>query len=108
MFDKIKNKISELKSKFGAVFVIKDAYEDIRRLGKMKSGIKTTEFWLAVLSIIVNIYNGISGMIPADTLAQITIWINVAYTIARAIVKATESKRDDELLDKINNIVNKK
>jgi len=47
-------------------------------------------------------------LIPADLSAKIVGVAIMTYTIARAIVKFTPSRKDDELLDKIEQIVKPK
>ena len=74
----------------------------------MKSGRKTSEFWLTVIGSGVAIFSAVGGLIPADLSAKIIAGAVMVYTIARAIVKFTPSRKDDELLDKIEQIVKQK
>lgn len=91
-------KLNSIKNKF-----MKEA-----KMVKTKSGIFCTEFWLVVASAIVSIWFAVSGMIPADLSLKIVAGVGMVYTIARAIVKVTSSTKDDEILDKLEKIVNKK
>ena len=74
----------------------------------MKSGVRTSEFWLTVIGSGVAIFSAVSGLIPADLSAKIVGGAVMVYTIARAIVKFTPSRKDDELLNKIEQIVKQK
>ena len=84
--------------------------KEVKRIreGAMKSGWKTTEFWLTIIGSGVAIFSAVGGLIPADLSAKIVGGAVMVYTIARAIVKFTPSRKDDELLDKIEQIVKPK
>ena len=84
--------------------------KEVKRIreGAMKSGWKTTEFWLTVIGSGIAIFSAVGGLIPADLSAKIIAGAVMVYTIARAIVKFTPSRKDDELLDKIEQIVKQK
>ena len=84
--------------------------KEVKRIkeGAMKSGWKTTEFWLTVIGSGVAIFSAVGGLIPADLSAKIIGGAVMVYTIARAIVKFTPSRKDDELLDRIEQIVKRK
>ena len=97
------NIIQEIK----LCFKIKKEVKRIKE-GAMKSGWKTTEFWLTVIGSSVAIFSAVGGLIPADLSAKIIAGAVMVYTIARAIVKFTPSRKDDELLDKIEQIVKPK
>jgi len=73
-----------------------------------KSGVKTSEFWLTSLSIGIVLWQALSGMIPPQTVAIITGILAGVYTLARAIVKATKSTKDDEFFAKVEQIINDK
>ena len=73
-----------------------------------KSGVKTSEFWLTALSIGIVLWQALSGMIPPQTVAIITGILAGVYALARAIVKATKSTKDDEFFAKVEQIVNDK
>ena len=87
-------------------FKIKKEVKRIRE-GAMKSGWKTTEFWLTIIGSGVAIFSAVGGLIPADLSAKIIAGAVMVYTIARAIVKFTSSRKDDELLDKVEQIISK-
>lgn len=59
---------------------IKEAY--------VKSGWKTSEFWLVVLSNIAAIVPALNGVIPADKAATLLVIVNSVYAIVRALTKA--------------------
>ena len=88
-------------------FKIKKEVKRIRE-GAMKSGVRTSEFWLTVIGSGVAIFSAVGGLIPADLSAKIVGVAIMTYTIARAIVKFTPSRKDDELLDRIEQIVKPK
>jgi len=92
--------------KIKLLFLAKKSYEEVK--GAMKKGIWTTEFWLTVITVIVNIWFAVVGLIPADLVAKILAGVAAIYTIARTIVKLTPTTKDDELLDKIVSIVESK
>jgi len=79
-----------------------------KEVKNMKDGWKTTEFWLTIFSAIVSIYFALSGIIPNDLAIKITAVCVSIYTVARAVVKVTPTTKDDELLDKLVEIVNSK
>jgi len=83
--------------------------KEVKKLkeGAMKSGWKTTEFWLTVIGSGVAIFSAVGGLIPADLSAKIIAGAVMVYTIARAIVKFTPSRKDDELMDKVEQIISK-
>ena len=97
------NIIQEIK----LCFKIKKEVSKIQE-AHMKSGIHTSEFWLTVIGSGVAIFSAVGGLIPADLSAKIVGVAIMTYTIARAIVKFTPSRKDDELLDKIEQIVKPK
>ena len=65
----------------------------------LKAGIKSTEFWLSIAAIVANIWMGVSGFIPAETMALIIAGVACVYAIARAVVKFTKTTVDDKFLD---------
>ena len=60
---------------------VKEAY--------VKSGWKTTEFWLVVLSNIATVIPALSGVIPPEKAATILAVVNGIYGIVRALTKAS-------------------
>lgn len=60
---------------------VKEAY--------VKSGWKTTEFWLAVLSNVATVVPALGGLIPPEKAATILAIVNGLYGIVRALTKAT-------------------
>jgi len=96
-----------LIQKIKLYFKVRKEFKKIRE-GAMKSGWKTTEFLLTVIGSLTAIFFALRGLIPADLSAKIVGVAIMTYTIARAIVKFTPSRKDDELLDKIEQIVKPK
>lgn len=68
---------------------------------KNERGIRTTEFWVSLISILGMILGALFNLIPTETVAKLSVYVITAYTIARAIVKITPSKTDDKILDTI-------
>jgi hypothetical protein len=54
----------------------------------MKSGIKTTEFWMTMLTSVISLVGALEGIIPADISVMIIAGANAAYGFMRAITKA--------------------
>ena len=96
-----------LIQKIKLYFTIKREVNKVKEVAKMKNGIRTTEFWLTVIGSAVAIFSAVGGLIPADLSAKIVGVAIMTYTIARAIVKFTPSRKDDELLDKVEQIISK-
>jgi hypothetical protein len=69
-----------LKAASNAADGVKEAY--------VKSGWKTTEFWLAVLSNIATVVPALGGLIPPEKAATILAVVNGLYGIVRALTKA--------------------
>lgn len=78
------------------------------REAKMKSGWKTTEFWLTVLGALLSVLAMAGSLIPPTLTAQIVGGLIMVYTIARAIVKFTPSTKDDEVLAKFEALLKEK
>lgn len=60
----------------------------IKEVSKVKSGWKTSEFWMTVVSNLITIVGALKGVIPAETAAVIVAVLNGLYTIGRDVVKA--------------------
>jgi hypothetical protein len=67
-------------------FKIKSCYEEVRSM-EVKSGYKTTEFWLVVVSNIGNVVTACAGLIPPSTAVIVSAVLNCIYTILRSAVK---------------------
>ena len=86
--------------------IIKNFIKEVKEM-KPKSGFLTSEFLLAVIGSGIAIFSAVGGLIPADLSAKTVGVAIMTYTIARAIVKFTPSRKDDELLDKVEQIISK-
>lgn len=64
----------------------------------MKPGIKTTEFWITLVGMFAPL---IFGLVPAEYQGLVIAVLAGLYTIARAVVKMSASKMDDEILEKV-------
>jgi uncharacterized membrane protein YfcA len=74
---------------------------------QMKAGWKSTEFWVTLLGVIGSLVGSIAGMLPPELVVKIVAGLVIVYTIARTITKLTPSTKDDELVAKIGEIINK-
>lgn len=70
-----------LKAASSAALQLKETY--------VKSGWKTSEFWLVLLSNAVAIIPALKGIIPADTASTLVVIINGVYSIVRALTKTS-------------------
>jgi hypothetical protein len=73
----------------------------------MKSGIKTTEFWLSILAISLQVWMAVNGLIPAEISAWIVALVTAVWVGFRTIAKITKSTKDDELIAKIEELLKK-
>lgn len=87
------------------LFKLKKIFNQAKEVSKMKAGWKTTEFWLAVASVVISLWFTFQGMIPAELALKVMGAVAMVYQVARTIVKATPSMKDDELLAKIEEMV---
>jgi len=78
-----------------------------KEVEKMKNrpGIKTTEFWLVLINIVGTLVGAFMGYLKPETVAMIGGILAGLYLIARTIVKATPSKVDDLILEKIQEAI---
>ena len=77
-------------------------YKSYRGYEKMvKDGKKTSEFWMTIITVIGLVLQAVMGMLPPDKVAILATILVGIYTIARAVVKMTASKTDDEIVAKI-------
>ena len=70
-------------------------------------GIFTSEFLMTFLGIVGSIAGTCVGYLPPDLTVKIVAGLVAIYTIARTIVKLTPSTKDDEMVDKIGEIIKK-
>ena len=56
----------------------------------IKSGWKTTEFWVTVVANLIVVVGALGEVIPADTAAVIIAVLNGVYGVLRALIKAPE------------------
>jgi len=61
---------------------VKEAY--------MKSGVKTTEFWMTVVSNLVTIIGALGGNIEPEKAAILLAVLNGIYSVLRSLVKQPE------------------
>ena len=80
------------------------AYKQIKE-ASMKSKWFEREFILTVLTVLGSLAAAIAGYIPVDLLIKVSGSVVAVFTIARAIVKATATQKDDEILEKIATIL---
>lgn len=56
----------------------------------MKAGIKTTEFWLTVITNLLAVIGVLEGVLPAPTAAVILAVLNGIYGVLRALQKTPD------------------
>lgn len=57
--------------------------------GKMRPGVKSTEFWLTIATVVATALSGISGICDPKTATILGTISTTVYTIARAFTKAS-------------------
>jgi hypothetical protein len=96
------NKLKEVKT----IIEIIKYYSKIKKEVKMqKNGYKTTEFWLTIAGIIINIYMHVKGLIPADVTVKYGSLLIAIYSLGRSIAKITPTQKDDEFFNKLEQLV---
>lgn len=60
----------------------------ITEVSKVKSGWKTSEFWLTILSNLITIAGALNGIIDPKTAAIVLAVLNGLYTTLRTVAKA--------------------
>ena len=78
------NLLSEIKLLFT---IRKPAMELIQEVKMLKSGWKSSEFWLTLLSTAGTIVGALSGVITPQTAAIITAVVTGLYTTLRSVLK---------------------
>ncbi len=59
-------------------------------MGKIKTGIKTSEFWIALLGALIPVFNEHFGLrIPTESVLSIA-GVIISYIIGRSYVKAKQ------------------
>jgi hypothetical protein len=58
----------------------------------MKNGIKTSEFWLAFLSVAMTFYLVISGLYEAEEFVELLMIVVLGYGSSRTLLKSKEPK----------------
>ena len=56
----------------------------------MKAGIKTTEFWMTVVSNLLVVVAALEGILPAETAGVIVAVLTGIYGVLRALAKQPE------------------
>jgi uncharacterized membrane protein len=65
----------------------------------------STEFILNVLTILGSIAAAVVGFIPVVLVAKGIAILVIVYTVGRSIAKLTTTTKDDEIVEKIGNII---
>ena len=73
--------------KLKALIVVNRAVGVIEE-ANVKSGWKTTEFWMTAATALTTVIGGLKGIIPDETAAIVVAISTCIYTIARAHTKA--------------------
>lgn len=78
----------------------------------MKSGWKSTEFWINLVSIAATLYGALGGLIPPALGLKIAAILLIAYTVSRSLVKAaaaiaaiTSTPKDDAIVAGIGKVL---
>lgn len=69
----------------------KPAENLISEVSKVKSGYKSSEFWLTIVSNLVTIAGALNGILDAKTAAIVLAVLNGLYTVLRTIAKAGDT-----------------
>lgn len=96
-----------LLKKLKLLYLASKLYKKIKEGVKMKKLLER-EFLLTVLTIVASIWGASKGLIPQDMMIKIMAIVTMVYTVARAIVKFTPTKKDDEILKKLEEIFKNK
>ncbi len=90
--------------KIRTLWILNREYKKVKEVVTLKSGWKTTEFWLTLASSGFAIWLGVQGLIPPETVVTIVAVATLVWTVARTIVKFTKTQEDDKLLAKLEKI----
>ena len=96
-----------LLKKLKILYLGNKLYKKIQEGIKMKKWFER-EWVLTVLGIVASIWAAVQGIIPADLSAKIIAGVIMVFAIARAIVKFTPTTKDDEILQRIEDLFKKK
>lgn len=66
----------------------KPATDLLQEVKQVKSGWKTSEFWMTVVSQLLAVVGALSGVLDAKTAAIVVGALNAVYTVLRTIAKA--------------------
>ena len=69
---------------------------------------RSTAGLLNILSLILTAFAGFQGILSAELAAKILAGLVMVFTVANAIVKFTPSKKDDEFLAKVRELIESK
>ena len=76
-------------TKIKLLFKLRKPAENLMtEVSKMKSGWKTSEFWLTIISNLVTIAGALQGIIDPKTAAIVLAVLNGLYTTLRTVAKA--------------------
>ena len=99
--------------KVRALLAVRKAFSKIQEAA-MKSGWKSTEFWLNLVGIVASVWSAVGGFIPPALAVKIAAVLLIAYTLARTLVKVAEvvvkltaTNKDDIVVSGINQVLNK-
>lgn len=76
--------------------VRKPAEKLIEEASKVKSGYKTTEFWLTILSNLLAVAGALQGVIDPKTAAVVVAVLTGLYNTLRTVAKAGETPASSE------------
>lgn len=86
------------------LFALNKIFKEVTSLMK-KGNWFSTEFILNLLTILGTLAAAVVGMLPAVLVLKIVAVLVVVYTIGRSIAKLTATTKDDEIIEKVGNII---
>ena len=96
--------IREMIKKIKLLFLLWKLVKMIKG-GKMKNGLKTSEFWLTTGSGLLTLTLALLGQVnPALAIKIITI-LTAVYTAGRTLVKVTATDLDDKAIEKLGEVL---
>ena len=74
----------------------------------MKRGVFTSEFYLSIIAVLIQVWMTVENIIPAEVSAWTIAIVTIAWTGFRTIAKITPNTKDDELVKKIEDVLKQK
>ena len=81
---------------------------EVSKMNADKPAWRSTAGLLNIISLIVTAFAGFQGILSAELAAKILAGLVMVFTVSNAIVKFTPSKKDDEFLEKVRELIESK